>query len=256
MPDPNAGRFVWYDLMTNDPQAAEAFYTDVLGWGTEVFTGAGTPYTMWKAGEQMIGGIGPMPAGTATPPHWLGYVDVEDVDATVRRAEELGDKTHHAPEDIPTVGRFAVLEDPQGAFFAIYQSLNPAAEAAGEPKVGEVSWNELATTDAEAAWSFYTELFGWQKTDDFDMGDGWLYHMFGYGGPSMGAVYRKPPEMPGPPAWTYYVLVEDLDGKIAKVNERGGRVLTGAMEVPGGDRVAVCADPQGAVFAMHEKKAS
>ncbi len=255
MPDPNAGRFVWYDLMTNDPKAVQAFYTNVIGWGTEVFTAAGEPYTMWKAGETMIGGIGPMPAGATTPPHWLGYVGVEDVDSTVRRAGERGAKTHHPPQDIPTVGRFAVLEDPQVAFFAIYQSLHPAAEPAGEPKVGEISWNELATTDAGAAWDFYSGLFGWQKTDDFDMGGGALYQMWGYGGPSMGAVYKKMPEMPAP-AWTYYILVEGLDDKVAKVKERGGNVINGPMEVPGGDRIAVCADPQGAVFAMHEKKAS
>ncbi|HEX9671617.1 MAG TPA: VOC family protein, partial [Thermoanaerobaculia bacterium] len=148
----------------------------------------------------------------------------------------------------------AVLADPQGAMFAIYKSLNPQPEPPGEFRPGQVSWHELATTDGAAAWEFYSALFGWQKTDSFDMGGGWMYDMFGYGGASKGAVYTKPAEMPGPPAWIYYVRVEDLDGKIEKVKEHGGSVLTGPMEVPGGDRIAICTDPQGAVFAMHERK--
>jgi predicted enzyme related to lactoylglutathione lyase len=88
------------------------------------------------------------------------------------------------------------------------------------------------------------------------MGDGWMYDMFGYGGAPQGAVYTKPPDMPGPPAWVYYVRVEDLDGKVEKVKEHGGQVIHGPMEVPGGDRIAICTDPQGAVFAMHERAAT
>jgi hypothetical protein len=248
-----ARRFVWYELLTTDPAAAVAFYPDLLGWGTEVFTGGGEPYTMWTTGGKSMGGTMKMPPDAAAPPHWLGYVGVDDIDATAARAAELGATTHVAPQDISNVGRFAVLSDPQGVAFAIYKSLNPQPPSAEGPAVGEVSWHELATTGAGAAWDFYSQLFGWQKTDDFDMGGGAMYQMWGYGGPSMGAVYNKMPEMPVP-AWTYYVRVEGLDDKVTKVTARGGRVLNGPMEVPGGDRIAICADPQGAVFAMHERK--
>lgn len=163
MPDANAGRFVWYELLATDPDAAKAFYTHVLGWGTEEFLGAGEPYTMWTvggAGGKPIGGMMAKPPGAEGPPSWLGYVAAEDIDAVARRAADLGAQTYVAPQDIPNVGRFAVLADPQGAMFALYKSLNPAAEPAGEPRVGEVSWNELATSDPKAAWGFYSTLFG------------------------------------------------------------------------------------------------
>lgn len=254
MPDPNAGRFVWYELLTTDSDAAVTFYTAVLGWGTQVFEGAGGPYTMWTVGPQPIGGVMQKPQDGQGPPSWLGYVGVDDVDATARDAAGRGATTYVEPQDIPTVGRFAVLADPQGAAFALYKTLNPAAEPCGSPGIGQVSWHELATSDEEAARSFYTGLFGWQPAGEVDMGGGMMYRMFGYGGPPAGAIYSRPPEMPVS-AWTYYVLVEDLDGKLALVRERGGTVIHGPMEVPGGDRVAICTDPQGAVFAMHSKAA-
>lgn len=245
--------FVWYELLTTDEDAAKAFYPAVLGWGTEPFTGAGgdKPYTMWTANGAPLGGMIEKPPGSEGPPVWLGYIGVDDVDAIVRRAGELGAQTHVAPQDIPNVGRFAVLADPQGAMFAVYKSLNPQPAPGDECPPGNVSWHELATSDGGAAWGFYSALFGWQKTDSFDMGDGWMYDMFGYGGAAKGAVYTKPPDMPGPPAWNYYVRVEDLDGTVEKVKANGGQVIHGPMEVPGGDRIAIATDPQGAVFAMH-----
>ncbi|HEX9668134.1 MAG TPA: VOC family protein, partial [Thermoanaerobaculia bacterium] len=146
--------FVWYELLTTDADAAEAFYPAILGWGTEPFTGAGgdKPYIMWTAHGAPLGGVMQKPPGAEGPPLWLGYVGVDDVDATVRRAAELGAQTHVAPRDIPNVGRFAVLADPQGAMFAIYKSLNPQPEPPGEFRPGQVSWHELATTDGAAAW--------------------------------------------------------------------------------------------------------
>ncbi|HEX5757969.1 MAG TPA: VOC family protein [Thermoanaerobaculia bacterium] len=253
MPDSNHGRFVWYELLTTDPEAAAGFYTHLFGWGTETMTVEKEPYTVFTAGGAPHGGMLQKPPGAEGPPSWLGYVAVEDVDAAARRAEERGATIHVPPRDIPTVGRFAVLADPQGAMFALYRSSNP--QPSRDPGEGNVSWHELATTDAGAAWRFYSELFGWAPAGEFDMGEAGMYSMFGYDGPPpLGAVYPKPAEMPGPPAWTYYVSVSDLDGKAEKVKERGGRILMGPMEVPGGDRIATFADPQGAVLAMHERK--
>ncbi|MFY9826283.1 MAG: VOC family protein [Thermoanaerobaculia bacterium] len=260
MPEESArGRFVWYDLMTPDPEGAKAFYTAVMGWGTEVWSNPEMPYMMWKAGNRTIGGIMNMPpeavAGGARP-HWLAYVMVPDVDKTVARAQELGAKVMVPPTPIPTVGRFAVIADPQGALIAPYTPEGSRPETEGMPPVGEFSWHELATSDPEAAFGFYHELFGWEKTTSMDMGEVGVYQMYGRHGTTLGGIYKKSAEAPGGPAWLYYARVADLDAALATAREKGGQVLNGPMEVPGGDRIAVLMDPQGGPFAVHQVKSA
>ena len=249
------GEFVWYELMTTDPAAAKKFYTDVVGWGTAPFeNGSGMDYTMWMKGEAPVGGVMELPEEArkgGAPPHWIGYVAVPDVDATAAKAKELGGRVIHGPEDIPEVGRFAVLADPQGAVFCAFKGSQDMPGKEGQPETGEISWHELATTDHEAAFDFYADLFGWEKQEAMDMGDGFLYQMYGIGGKMLGGMYNKPAEQPGPPAWLYYTVVDDLDGAVKKIKEDGGTIIVEPMEVPGGSRVAVGTDPQGAVFGLH-----
>jgi hypothetical protein len=115
-----------------------------------------------------------------------------------------------------------------------------------------VSWHELITSDHEAALRFYSQLFGWQKTDAIPGPNG-TYQMYGKGGRTFGGMMTKPKDYPAPPHWLYYVKVADLDGALARVKKNDGKVWNGPMEVPGGDRVAQCVDPQGAAFALHGK---
>src|SRR5688572_26439808 len=184
------GRFVWYDLMTTDPQAAVAFYTKVLGWTTAPFDipGEAAPYTMWQAGDtpdSMVGGVAPISgemAGQGVVPHWIAYVSTSDVDATAEQATRLGAQVLHGPDDIPTVGRFAILQDPQGAVIAVYKGLQEMSQAPYDPQVKQFSWHELATTDAQAAFDFYSSLFGWEKTGEMDMGELGPYLMYGQNG--------------------------------------------------------------------------
>jgi uncharacterized protein len=260
MPENNArGQFVWYDLMTTDPEAAQAFYTAVVGWGTHVWENPGMSYTMWMAGDRPIGGIMKLPdeavAGGARP-HWVGYVAVPDTDATVARAQELGAKVMVPPTDIPTVGRFAVLADPQGALIAAFTPQGSGQGPELPPPVGHFSWHELSTTDPEAAFTFYTDLFGWEKTSAMDMGEMGVYQMFGPGGVPFGGMMRKPAEQPGPPAWLHYARVPDVNAAVEAVNKNGGQVIHGPMEVPGGDMIAMILDPQGGPAAVHEKKSA
>ncbi|HEY4561352.1 MAG TPA: VOC family protein [Thermoanaerobaculia bacterium] len=262
MPENDArSHFVWYDLMTIDPEAAQAFYTAVAGWGTHVWETPGMPsYTMWTVGEKPIGGVVKLPdeavAGGARP-HWLAYVAVPDVDATTARARELGATVMVEPRDIPTVGRYSVLADPQGATIAAFTpaptSQRPP-EPEGMPPVGEFSWHELITTDADAALAFYGDLFGWEKISDFDMGEMGLYQMYGRNGKTLGGMFKKPAEMPGPPAWLYYARVADVNAAIEAARRQGGQVINGPMEVPGGDLIATFMDPQGGMFAVHQSK--
>lgn len=250
---PPPGRFVWYDLMTPDPDGAQDFYSKITPWGTQPWEGP-MPYTMWVNGETPIGGVMPLPEearSAGASPHWLAYIATPDVDAACEKAQDLGGKVLHAPEDIPEVGRFAVLQDPQGAVFATFTGNAP--EQSGPPQIGQFSWHELATSDQEAAFDFYAELFGWQKTEAMDMGEMGTYQMYGLGEIPLGGMYNKPAEMPGPPAWLYYAMVDDVDAAAETVQELGGKVLNGPMEVPGGDRIVQCLDPQGAFFALHSR---
>jgi predicted enzyme related to lactoylglutathione lyase len=246
------GRFVWYDLLTSDPKTAEEFYTKVAGWGTQAWDGM--PYTMWTAGGQPIGGVAPLP-DSAAPPHWLAYVAVPDVDATVKQAESLGGKTIVPGSDIPTVGRYAVMADPQGAVFAAF---TPANQASGEdttPAVGQFSWHELMAADYAKAFAFYQALFGWEKIEEHDMGPMGTYFIFGRKGVQLGGMFTMTPEMRMPPNWMQYIRVDSADAAVERVTANGGKVLNGPMDVPGGDRIAQCMDPLGAAFAVHSKTA-
>ena len=259
------GRFVWYDLMTTDIPAATAFYTKVAGWGTQDFDmGPTASYQMWTVGGKMIGGVVRMtpdmfPPGTS--PHWTAAVAVPSVDETATQAESLGGKVISPPADIPTVGRYAVIADPQGAVINLYTPLEPERIGGYAPQVGEFSWHELTTTDHEGAFSFYSQLFGWERMGEFDMGEPvGKYLMYGQNGDRpagephanpYGGMFTMSADMQMPPSWLYYIRVASADAAAETVKSLGGQVINGPMEVPGGDRIAQCLDPQGGMFAVH-----
>jgi predicted enzyme related to lactoylglutathione lyase len=250
------GRFCWYDLMTTDVDAAKSFYTKLIGWGTKPFDGAGQPYTMWTNGENSIGGIMPLPEDArkaGAPPHWMSYVLVPRVDETLAQVGKQGGNVLVPGTDIPTVGRFGVFSDPQGAALAVFSPIEPAPGA--PPKPGDFSWHELATSDPAAAFSFYQQLFGWETADAVDMGEMGIYQMYRRKGGEypLGGIFKKPADMPMS-AWLYYALVKDVRKSVEEVKKLGGQILNGPMEVPGGDLIAQCLDPQGAAFALHSRK--
>ena len=248
------GLFVWFDLMTTDKVGAQKFYTDVLGWGIQMW---GNAYPMVTARDTAIGGINDLPndaraAGAA--PHWLAYVATDDVDGTAAKAEGLGATIMHPPTDIEYVGRFAVLADPQGAVFAVFRSEDEGRPLRA-PAIGEFSWFELATTDSAGAFAFYEALFGWKRSTEMDMGGDSRYRLFETpdGRFEIGGIFDMPPAVPAP-NWLLYVRVEDIDATSQRIVSGGGQVVNGPMEVPGGDRVAQCLDPQGGSFAIHWRR--
>jgi predicted enzyme related to lactoylglutathione lyase len=247
------GRIVWHELMTSDSKAAQDFYTKVIGWKTQAF---GPDYTIFQAdSDRGVGGvmaITPEAKEMGAPPSWTTYVEVPDCDASVAQATKLGATTLVPPQDIPTVGRFAVLQDPQGAVFAIITS-----EPAGEPETDcpplGFSWHELMTTDYKAAFAFYEAMFGWVKKDEMDMGKMGVYLMFGRDRFTYGGIMNRPEHVPVS-FWLPYILVDSADATAEKATKAGAKLMNGPMEVPGGDRIAVLTDPQGAHFALHSKK--
>jgi predicted enzyme related to lactoylglutathione lyase len=252
------GRFVWYDLLTSDPKAAEAFYTNVIGWSTEPWGPPEAAYTMFSNAEGPVGGIGEVgkdAASVAGPPNWIAYIGTPDVDATVEQAKALGAEVLVEPTDIPTVGRFAMLVDPQGAVFAPFSSGSGHLDMNARTP-GMFGWHELHTSDVDAGWAFYEALFGWVKTGEFDMGpDFGTYRMYGHTpGVPLGGMMNKPLEKPVS-TWTYYITVADILATLDRVKANGGQVTFGPQEVPGGDLVANCVDPQGAAFALTQPAA-
>jgi len=256
------GRFVWHELMTTDPDAAQAFYKKVIGWKTSQMQGGQMRYDFWQTGDTpdtMVGGLMAMQPGALAmkaPPSWTAYIEVPDADATVKQATKLGAKVLVEPKTVEQAGRFAVLQDPQGAVFAVITSETaPAPET--DPKPLEFSWHELVTTNADDALGFYKNLFGWETKGDFDMGNMGLYRMFGRDRFTYGGVMNKPTDVPAPPYWLHYVAVADsADAAAERAKEAGAQLIMGPMSVPGGDRIAVLSDPQGAMFAVHSKPAT
>jgi predicted enzyme related to lactoylglutathione lyase len=253
-----ASRFVWYELMTTDTAAARLFYGSVVGWGSRDASQPDMAYTLLTVGESPVAGLMDLPEQArkmGTPSSWIGYISVADVDAAAARVTSLGGAVHVQPSEIPQVGRFAVVSDPQKAVFTLFRPL-PPEQAPEEPAPGTpgyIGWHEYYAEDWEKAFAFYAALFGWQKGDPMDMGEMGTYQLFTAGGPPIGGVFNKPHHMP-PPFWLFYFNVDDIDAALVRVQGNGGKLLNGPIEVPGGDWIVQCKDPQGAMFALAGKR--
>lgn len=248
------GRFIWHELLTTDPDGAIPFYERVMGWSTmpwdqdpsyRIFAWKGVPMAGLMTLPEEARSMG-------APPHWLSYVSVRDLDATLADATRLGAMTYVDAMEIPSVGRIAVLGDPQRAVFGIYEPSASAGHGSDEPGLGDFSWHELTTDDWKAAWEFYQSLFGWEYDSQFDMGPMGTYWMFRRAGGdrTLGGMFNRPPEIPAS-HWLPYARVPNAQRAADLVRQNGGTVLNGPMEVPGGDFIVQLMDPQGAVFAVH-----
>src|SRR5258707_4624849 len=176
--------FVWYELMSSDVAAAKAFYASVVGWNTQDMPMPGMTYTLLRVGDTQIGGMMKLPkeaSDAGMRPCWVGYVRVDDADGAAAKVKRLGGKIIGAPTDIPNVGRFAVVSDPQGAAFNLFKPSQPGERVVSrEP--GHIGWHELHTNDWPKAFEFYQAMFGWLKGDGMDMGPMGTYQLFTIGG--------------------------------------------------------------------------
>lgn len=245
------GTFSWADLSTTDQDGAKAFYTALFGWDVQDNpVGDEMVYSMMMVGDKPVSAISPQPQQQrelGVPPMWNSYVTVENADAALEKAKELGGTVHAPAFDVMDVGRMGVVADPQGAFFEVWQ---PKATIGAELVNGHgmLSWNELHTSDLEDATRFYTGLFGW-TTSDMDMG-GDTYRVVSVDGHGNGGLSTMLP--PGaPPHWLVYFGTSDIDASVAKIAELGGTVVQAPMDIGEGNQIAVAQDPQGAWFALY-----
>jgi uncharacterized protein len=245
------GTFCWTDLTTTDQAGAKGFYGDLLGWEFEDFpVGQGAVYSMARIDGKDVAAISPQPQAmreTGAPPTWNSYVWVESTDAAAARARELGGRVVTEPFDVMGAGRMAVIQDPQGAFFMLWQPKDhKGAQLVNAP--GALCWNELGTTDMDAAAAFYRELFGWQVEPFEGSPDPYLV-IRNQGRGNGGIRPVMPPE--APPHWAVYFAVGDLDAALARVQELGGVKHTDPIQLPMA-RIAAAGDPRGATFLLYD----
>lgn len=245
--------FIWYELMTPDLQAAQAFYSNVVGWTPKNWGGPDMPYVLMNVGEVGVAGLMNIPdeaKATGQPPAWVGYIFSPDVDKQTEAVRKAGGAVHREPDDIPEIGRFSVVADPQGATFMLMTPAPRQAPPELAPATpGRVGWHELYTTDWQAATDFYASQFGWTKDQSMEMGEMGTYQVFAVDGKQTGGIMNKPPQVPVP-AWLFYFNVDDINAATERVKAAGGTVMFGPMEVPGGSWIIQAQDPQGAVFAL------
>ena len=248
------GEFIWYELMSPDVDASKAFYNAVVGWTISDRPEGEMDYRMIGALDGFAGGVlglsADMIAGGATA-GWMGYFGVNDVDATVAAVSAAGGQVHLPAVDMPDVGRFAMLSDPQGVVFYVMRGASDETSTAyGWTAIGHVSWNELQTADDAAALAFYDKHFGIKKVGTMPMGEMGDYSFIANteGGEAIGAVMKAPPGVRH--VWSFYFRVPDINAAKARIEQNGGTVTAGPMEVPGGEMVINAIDPHGAVFGL------
>jgi uncharacterized protein len=246
--------FVWYELHTPDASAALGFYKPVVGWNSQDSGMTDRAYTLLSVKDVQIGGMLEKPAtafADGEKPGWIGYIGVADTEASVAQLLKEGGTVHRATEDIPGVGRFAVVADPQGAVFVLFQppqaQQQPVRLPPGTP--GTAAWHDLAAIEWQPEFAFYASMFGWTKSDAMDMGSSGIYQIFAVGATQAGGMMtRMDPTQP--PGWLYYFNVDEIHAAIGRAKEHGGVITHGPSEVPGGLMIAHCLDPQGAIFGM------
>ncbi|MDI6026477.1 VOC family protein [Corticibacterium sp. UT-5YL-CI-8] len=248
-------KFFWYELMTSDVDAAEAFYKAVVGWQTEPFPASDFKYVIFKpsdAPKSGVAGLMALPeeaAASGMRPAWVGYIHATDVDAATEALRKAGGTVHREPSDIPEVGRFSVVADPQGAMFMLMTPNGEGGEPVPPMTHGHIGWHELFADEWSSAFDFYAGQYGWTKGEPMDMGPMGIYQIFNIDGEMTGGIMTKTADIPHP-FWLFYFIVSDIDDAAKRVTDNGGTVLMGPMEVPGSAWVVQCMDPQGAMFAL------
>jgi predicted enzyme related to lactoylglutathione lyase len=246
-----AGRFVWYELLTTDVPAAAVFYAEVVGWTAKDASIPEMAYTLLGSGDAPVAGLMELPEEglqLGATPRWVGYVAVDDMDAKAAQICRSGGAILVPPTE-SNIGRIAVVADPQGATFALVTGLTYGQQHLSElDKPGRVGWHELSAQDRNTIFPFYDELLGWKKADAGADPEN-LYEVFSAAGQTIGGMFTKASSV-AQPCWLYYFNVDDIGAACERVDAGGGRVLQGPIALPDDSWIVRCADPQGALFAL------
>ena len=246
------GSFIWYELITPDPDSSAQFYGAVIGWTVGDQPPGDFDYRMIQAADGTVGGMLRLTEAMAVGggrPGWLGYIGVDDVDATLARLVTAGGSVLMQATDMPGVGRLALVTDPQGvAFYLMRGASDDASHAFAPDRIGHCAWNELVTTDQVAALAVYGDVFGWVADGAMPMGDMGDYTFLSHDGRQIGAVMTAPAG--ASPQWNYYFHVTDIAGAPTRIRTAGGSVVHGPTDVPGGSQIVLGIDPLGASFAL------
>jgi len=256
------GDFVWYELMTGDADAAQAFYSGLLGWTYSGSSMDGVDYRIFSAGDAQVGGLlqlTPQMIGHGAQPAWVGYIRVDDAAAAVASARDAGANILMEGNEVPGVGPFAMLQDPEGAFFYVLEDRSgeeSRAFSTDDNGHGHCAWNELMAGNLKTATDFYAKQFGWSVAETMDMGEMGMYDMLKNGADRdfmFGGVMQRPEEMPVS-AWTFYFRLPQIDAAAEYLTANGGQIIVGPMEIPGGEFIINGVDPQGAMFSVIGKR--
>ena len=245
------GTFSWPELATSDQSGGKKFYMALFGWtAQDNDMGENGTYTILRKDGKDVGGLYTLTKDQpGVPPNWMSYVAVDSADQTAARAKELGGQVHAGPFDVAELGRMAVMQDPTGAMFAIWEAKQHIGAGVLNEN-GAMTWNELLTRDTKKAAAFYTALFPW-KTESMAMSDNMDYTVFKRGEANAGGLFAITPEMgPMPPNWSVYFQVEDTDAMAAKATSLGAKIAMPPTDIPQVGRFAVVVDPQGAPFGI------
>ena len=245
-----AGTPIWVDLGAPDVGAAVRFYGELFGWEADELPDDAGGYTLFRLGGKSVAGVAPL-RSPDQPPAWTTYVATDDADATARKVESAHGTVLAPPFDVLDAGRMAVFADPTGAVFGVWESgRHTGAQVFNEPV--SLTWNDVATRNAQAAIGFYTEVFGW-RTDEQDMGHGATYTRFFNGVRGIGGARQMGDETPAevPPHWMAYFTVAAVDDVIERAKQLGGSLVAGPVPIPAG-RLAVLNDTAGATFSVVE----
>lgn len=253
-----SGGFIWYELMTTSGEGAKDFYDAVVGWEVGPALADFNGYRMiGRSDGAYAGGVLELNADMqqhGATPTWLGYIHVPDVDQAIGSIGKSGGKTLMGPTDIPGVGRIAMVTDPQGAPFYVMKPIPPASDPDAQSDVfapdaeQRVGWNELQTSDVEAARRFYEEQFGWSTDEFMDMGQMGKYRFIDHGGQRLGAIFNAANGQL--PHFRFYIRVQSINESKKVAEAKGATIHMGPMQVPTGDFVIIGSDPQGAEFAL------
>jgi len=250
--DYKPGTFCWVELGTSNGEEAKNFYTKLFGWGfNDIPIGPNEVYTILKLNDKSVGALYQLNSemkAQGIPPNWLSYVSVTSADETAQKSKDAGGTLMKEPFDVFDLGRMAVVKDPTGAVFALWQpGTNKGAEIYNVPN--SFVWNELMTTDTKKDGDFYSNVFGWGK--DVKTFGPMEYTILMNGDRGNGGMLAITPEMGNiPPNWLVYFAVDDCDAKVQKATELGATVMKPAEDIPGVGRFAILTDPQGAAFAL------